>query len=78
MWIRRMGGKVDLTEGEKERSWIQHSRQAKTQKLEWATQEHIFRAGQRPKRPGGQWPGTNQYNAFFSPTGGNTIALKKI
>lgn len=26
---------------------------------------------------GGQWPGTNQYNAFFSPTGGNTIALKK-
>lgn len=52
-WIRRMGGKVDLTEGEKERSWIQQSRQAKTQKLEWATQEHIFRAGQRPKRPGG-------------------------
>lgn len=53
MLTRRIGGKADLTQGEKERSWIQQSRQAKTQKLEWATQEHIFRAGQRPKGPAG-------------------------
>ena len=41
-WIRRMGGKVDLTEGEKERSWIQQSRQAKTQKLEWVHSPESF------------------------------------